>query len=212
MSLVKPRSYTSVLSAILLSGWLSGFVHADSESDSTSSHVHHMSDGQKQAYLFEQQWDWPSYFELLKLFFEKKKEQKNLAAFDTLDFDVFNHQDWENLGDSHHEDIVVYWPDGRVTHGIDVHKADLAAMFVWSPDLQISEHPIRIGDGNWTAVVGHMEGHFTEAMPLPDGTSIPPTGNYFNIKMATIAYWRNGVMTEEHLFWDNADFFRQLGI
>ena len=29
--------------------------------------------------------------------------------------------------------------------------------------------------------------------------------------MATIARWKNGCIAEEHLFWDNAEYMKQLG-
>jgi len=58
-----------------------------------------------------------------------------------------------------------------------------------------------------------MEGTFTQPMPLPDGTSIPPTGKAFKISMATIGRWNaEGTMDEEYLFWDNATYMRQLGL
>ena len=75
------------------------------------------------------------------------------------------------------------------------------------------EHPIKIGQGEWTAVVGVMEGTFTQAMPLPDGSSIPPTGKAFKLTMTTVGHWNaDGTMSEEYLFWDNATFMRQLGL
>jgi hypothetical protein len=30
--------------------------------------------------------------------------------------------------------------------------------------------------------------------------------------MATIGHWRDGVMDEEYLFWDNQEFMRQIGL
>jgi SnoaL-like polyketide cyclase len=86
-------------------------------------------------------------------------------------------------------------------------------MFVYAPDTRIKEHPIKIANGEWTAVVGVMEGTFTRPMPLPDGTSIPPTGKAFKLTMTTIGHWNaDGVMTEEYLFWDNATYMKQLGL
>jgi len=35
-------------------------------------------------------------------------------------------------------------------------------MFTYAPDTRIKEHPIRIGQGDWTAVYGIMEGTFDE--------------------------------------------------
>ena len=63
--------------------------------------------------------------------------EKHLKVFDTLDFDVFSNQKWDRLHESHAKDIVVTWPDGRETKGIDKHIDDLKAMFAYAPDIQI---------------------------------------------------------------------------
>lgn len=138
--------------------------------------------------------------------------EKHLKTFDTLDFDVFSNQKWDRLHESHAKDIVVTWPDGHETHGIERHTEDLKAMFVWAPDIKIATHPIRFGSGSWTTATGVMTGTFTRPMPLPDGKSIPPTGKRFAIGMATIGHWKNGKMDHEWLFWDNQDFMNQIGL
>ena len=140
------------------------------------------------------------------------KVEKNLKVFDALDFDVFSNQKWERLHESHAKDIVVTWPDGHETKGIEKHTEDLKAMFVWAPDIKIKTHPIRFGSGSWTTATGVMTGTFTQPMPLPDGKSIPPTGKRFAIGMATIGHWKNGKMNHEWLFWDNQDFMNQIGL
>jgi predicted ester cyclase len=138
--------------------------------------------------------------------------EKNLKVFDTLDFDVFSNQQWDRLHESHGKDIVVTWPDGHETKGIDKHIEDLKALFVFAPDIEIKTHPIRFGSGSWTTVTGVMTGTFTKPMPLPDGKSIAPTGKRFAISMATIGHWSNGAMDHEWLFWDNQDFMAQIGL
>ena len=138
--------------------------------------------------------------------------EKHLKIFDTLDFDVFSNQKWERLGESHAKDIVVTWPDGHETKGIEKHIEDLKAMFVYAPDISIKEHPIRFGAGSWTTATGVMTGTFSKPMPIGDGKSIPPTGKRFAITMATIGHWKNGTMDHEWLFWDSQDFMKQLGL
>jgi hypothetical protein len=59
-------------------------------------------------------------------------ERAHLRTFDELDFDVFTHQQWSRLGESHAPNIRVHWPDGHYTDGIDRHIADLEALFVWA--------------------------------------------------------------------------------
>jgi hypothetical protein len=88
----------------------------------------------------------------------------------------------------------------------------MKALFVYAPDTRIKQHPIRFGSGNFTAVTGVFEGTFTKPMPIGNGKFIQPTGKKFNIPMATIGIWKDGVMTEEHLFWDNKAYLDQIGL
>jgi predicted ester cyclase len=136
----------------------------------------------------------------------------HIATFDDLDFNVFTNQKWDELQKSHSKDIVVHWPDGHSTKGIDVHIQDLKNMFVYAPDTRIKEHPVKFGTGEWTSVQGVMEGTFTKPMPIGEGKSIPPTGKAFKLSMATIGHWKNGVMDEEYLFWDNQTYMKQIGL
>ena len=139
---------------------------------------------------------------------------KNLQTFDTLDYTVFSNQEWIRLHESHSVDIKVNWPDGHFTTGIDKHIADLSAMFVYAPDTRIKQHPIRFGDknGEWTCVTGVFEGTFTKPMPIGGGKYIKPTGKAFKMPMCTVGHWKDGVMIEESLFWDNATYMKQIGL
>lgn len=137
---------------------------------------------------------------------------RNLVIFDTLDFTVFSNQEWTRLHESHAKDIKVNWPDGHFTTGIDRHIADLKAMFIYAPNTQIKEHPIRFGSGNMTCVTGVMTGTFTAPMPIGGGKFIAPTGKSFSLPMCTVGIWKDGVMIEESLFWDNQTYMNQLGL
>lgn len=140
---------------------------------------------------------------------------KNLANFDDLDFRVYSGQQWQNLHKSHAKDILVHYPDGHTTTGLDAHIQELKPMFTFAPDTKIKEHPVRFGtsDAEWTAVIGTMEGTFSRPMQLPNGKSIPATHKPFRLQMSTISRWNSeGVMTEEYLFWDNAAMMKQLGL
>jgi ketosteroid isomerase-like protein len=138
--------------------------------------------------------------------------QKNLKTFDTLDYDVFSGQKWDRLKESHTEDVKVVFPDGRVTVGIDTHIEDLKTFFVHAPDTRIKEHPVAFGVGNMTVAEGVFEGTFTKPMPNGKGGFIQPTGKAFKLPMATIGFWKDGRMYEEHLFWDNAAYAKQIGL
>jgi len=138
--------------------------------------------------------------------------QKYLAKFDTLDYTVFSNQQWVRLHESHAKNIIVHWPDGHFTTGIEKHIEDLKAMFVYAPNTSIKQHPVRFGSGNFTCVVGVMTGTFTAPMPIGGGKFIEPTGKSFSLPMCTVGIWKDGVMTEEYLFWDNQTYMNQLGL
>jgi len=136
---------------------------------------------------------------------------KNLSTFDTLDYTVFSNRDWTRLHESHAKDIKVHFPDGHTEVGLEQHIKTLDAMFVYAPDTRIKEHPIKIGSGNITAVMGYMEGTFTKPMPIGGGKFIESTGKKFKLPMATIGIWKeDGTMSEEYLFWDNKSYMDQI--
>jgi hypothetical protein len=136
----------------------------------------------------------------------------HITTFDTLDMVVFTRQQWERLHESHSQDVKVHWPDGHETNGIAKHIEDLKALFVYAPDTRILVHPVKFGSGEWTSVIGVMEGTFTRPMPVGNGKTIRPNGKAFKINMCTVGHWKNGVMDEEFLFWDNLTYMRQLGL
>ena len=150
--------------------------------------------------------------ELKKFTDERATTATNLKTFDELDFVVFSNQEWTRLHESHSKDVKVNWPDGHYTNGIERHIEDLKAMFVYAPDTSIKVHPVKFGSEEYTSVIGVMTGTFTKPMPIGDGKFIQPTGKGFSINMCTVGHWKDGVMVEEWLFWDNATYMKQIGI
>ncbi len=142
----------------------------------------------------------------------EKLVAEHLAKFDELDYVVFSGRQWTRLHESHSQDVIVHWPDGHFTKGIQKHIEDLDAMFVYAPDTRIKVHTVKLGQGEFTAVIGVMEGTFTKPMPKGDGTFIQPTGKAFKIDRCTVGHWTKGVMDEEYLFWDNLTYMKQLGL
>ncbi|MGD9730433.1 MAG: ester cyclase [Parvularculaceae bacterium] len=138
------------------------------------------------------------------------EQAQNLETFDDLDFRVYSGQLWDEFSKSHAEDIVVHYPDGTTTTGLDDHLEMLKPQFAFAPDTHIKEHPIKLADGEYTAVQGFLEGTFSEPMNLGDGKFLEPTGKSFRLPMLTVGRWKNGVMVEEWLYWDNAAFMAQI--
>ena len=151
--------------------------------------------------------------ELKKYSEEKALTDMRLLRFDTLDYKFYSSQDWKNFNVSHDDNIKVYYPDGKITTGLNPQHIDmLTPMFVFAPDTKIKNHPVRFGSGDWTCVIGEMEGTFSKPMPIGEGKTIEPTKKTFKLSMATIGHWKGGKMIEEFLFWDNQSFMKQIGL
>ena len=152
--------------------------------------------------------------ELKKFTDEKAITEHRLLVFDTLDYDFYSNQAWDKFNHSHADNIKVYYPDGMVTTGLYPQHIDmLTPMFVFAPDTKIKTHPVRFGSGDYTCVIGEMEGTFSKPMPIGNGKSIPPTGKHFKLSMTTVGHWgADGKMSEEFLFWDNQSFMKQIGL
>ncbi len=137
---------------------------------------------------------------------------QRLEKFRELDTQGFSKQNWELFHKTHTDDVVVVWPDGHETKGFDKHIEDMKYMFSYAPDTRISVHPVKVASGDWTAVVGVMEGTFSKPMVMPDGKVIQPTGKKFKLQMATFAHWNGEKFDKEILFWDNQAFMKQIGL
>ncbi|WP_306350882.1 ester cyclase [Flavobacterium sp. '19STA2R22 D10 B1'] len=143
---------------------------------------------------------------------EKALTEMRLIRFDSLDFDIYSNAKWDQLHISHADNILVTYPDGHQTKEIGTHIDELKPQFVFAPDTKITSHPVKFGSGDWTSVIGEMEGTFTKPMPIGNGKFIPPTGKKFKLPMCTVGKWKDGKMIEEYLFWDNMAFMKQVGI
>lgn len=152
--------------------------------------------------------------ELKKFTTEKALTEMRIAKFDTLDFDFYSNQKWDKFTHNHEDNIKVYYPDGTVTIGLyPQHIDQIKSMFVFAPDTKIKTHPVKFGSGDYTCVIGELEGTFSKPMPIGNGKTIPPTGKKFKLRMATIGHWgADNKMSEEYLFWDNQSFMRQIGL
>ena len=106
---------------------------------------------------------------------------RNLTSMEELDFKGFNAADWHGTFARYHTDDVLVEVHGQPpTRGIEQH-IEAVKGFVESMGggLQITSHQIRFGSGEWTCVVGELEG---------------------GSKMVTVARWRDGAIAEEYIW------------
>jgi len=142
---------------------------------------------------------------------ERAQTARHLEIFDELDLVAFNNRDMQRIKQIHADDVKVYNPDGTITEPMIPHAAELQFLFD-TFDFTVAKHIVGFGFGEWTAGISISEGKWVKPLTMPDGTILQPTGKSVSLKIATIARWENNRIAEEYLFWDNADWNRQIGL
>jgi hypothetical protein len=142
---------------------------------------------------------------------ERTATETHLAIFDELDLVAFNNRDMKRIKQIHADNVKVYNPDGTVTEPMSPHADELQFLFD-TFDFKVAEHIVGFGFGEWTAGISISQGKWVKPLTLPDGTVLPPSGKSVSLKIATIARWEDNRIAEEYLFWDNADWNRQIGL
>ncbi|MEW8192564.1 MAG: ester cyclase [Candidatus Thiodiazotropha sp.] len=142
---------------------------------------------------------------------ERAQTARHLEIFDELDLVAFNSRDMKRIGEIHADNVVVHNPDGTQTSPFPPHAEELQFLFD-TFEFKVTDHIVGFGHGEWTAGISISEGRWVKPITLPDGTVLQPTGKTVSLKIATIARWENNRIAEEYLFWDNADWNRQIGL
>ncbi len=142
---------------------------------------------------------------------ERVQTARHLATFDELDLVAFNTRDMERIGEIHADNVIVHNPDGTRTSPFPPHEEELQYLFD-TFEFKVAEHIVGFGYGEWTAGISISKGRWVKPITTPDGKVLQPTGKPVSLKIATIARWEDGRIAEEYLFWDNADWNRQIGL
>jgi len=142
---------------------------------------------------------------------ERKQTARHLEIFDELDLVAFNDRDMKRIGEIHADNVIVHNADGTKTSPFPPHSKDLQFLFD-TFEFKVAKHLVGFGFGEWTAGISISEGRWVKPITLPDGKVLQPSGKSVSLKIATIARWENGRIAEEYLFWDNADWNRQIGL
>ena len=129
--------------------------------------------------------------------------------------DAFNARDFAALDTIHHLDMVAYITGlAEPVYGREAHAVAMGKLLRIFPDMHVysDPYPIQFGSGDWITVVTHATGTFTGAMPLPDGTVIPPTGKAFDVEFGQTTKWEGDQLIIISAFWDAAVQRQQLGL
>lgn len=144
---------------------------------------------------------------------EAKKVKENMRLMKTLD-DAWNAQEWDTFKKRHAENTAVYWPgQPEPTRGRAAHHKE-AVEFFKTFDNRLINNPYKIffGQGDYTCSVADWTATMIGPMKTPDGKTIPPTHKTAKLEFCTVAFWKNGEIVEERLFYDVVGMMKQLGL
>jgi ketosteroid isomerase-like protein len=146
---------------------------------------------------------------------ETDRVAQNLSLMKGAD-DAFNARDYAGFLDLRHEpEVVVYQPNlPEPTRTREAHRAEIEWLIRACPDLHVHNDPyeVQFGQDDWTLALSRMTGTFTGEMTAPDGSVIPPTGKAFDVQFTTIALWRDDMIAEERVIWDQLSLLQQIGL
>lgn len=108
-------------------------------------------------------------------------------------------------------DAVAETPDEGTLHGADAIASWLVKLAEAFPDAKYEQvNGFEIGD---TAVdEGFFTGTNTGPLTMPDGGSVPPTGNAIRVRACDLATVKDGAVTSHRFYFDQMDFLSQLGL
>lgn len=120
-------------------------------------------------------------------------------------------KDIEALKALYAEDAVAETPDQGTINGRDAIAAYLEEFTTAFPDASyesLSKHE----SGTSAIDEGYFVGTNTGPMAGPDGDAIEPTGKSVRARSCDVVTVDNGFVTSHRFYFDNMDFFEQLGL
>ena len=101
-------------------------------------------------------------------------------------------------------------PAGSFT-GAEAYRAWLVTLFRAMPDMQHHLQGLAAESGRTLGIEYRVTGTFTGPLATPSGDA-PPTGNAIDVIGADFWRFEGSLIVEYHVFYDQLDFFKQLGL
>lgn len=125
-------------------------------------------------------------------------------------FEVYNSGDVDAFADLYAEDAVLNFPDEAV-RGRDAIRRNWAEQRAGFPDSHIHSD-LLVVEGDTVADEFTFTGTNTEPMPMPDGTTMAPTGRHIEMKGMQLMQMRDGKMVRHDIFLDTSVWLTQMGL
>ena len=118
---------------------------------------------------------------------------------------------WNTIASMYSEDCVSVDPDGAVFEGKEANLANDQKWASMMSDFKFN-YANTVESGNVTVVEMEITGTMTGEMPMPDGTSIPPTDKTHTFKACMIMEWDQGQIKKQRIYADFVSFMAGFGI
>jgi predicted ester cyclase len=109
------------------------------------------------------------------------------------------------------DDAVLSTPDAGEIKDRDQIAAYWGQFIEGFPDASY-RYLSKIEAGGKAVDEGWFEGTNTEPVKLPSGETMPPTGKHIKMRSCDVATVEDGKVVEHHLYFDELDFQRQMGL
>jgi steroid delta-isomerase-like uncharacterized protein len=119
--------------------------------------------------------------------------------------------DFDALAQRYSQDAEVSLPGMPPVKGRDAISATWKAFRAAFPD----EHPVQmrhLAEGNTVVSIWTLDGTHTGPLPMPDGQTLPATGNKLITKGVSVEEVQNELVKSQTFYWDTASFMSQLGL
>ena len=119
--------------------------------------------------------------------------------------------DWDAVSNMYAEDCVGIDPDGTKYEGRTANLENDKKWGSMMSDFNFN-YANTVESGNSTVVEMEVTATMTGEMPMPDGSSIPPSGKTHTFKACMIIDWDNGQIKKQRIYADFMSFMAGFGI
>ena len=124
---------------------------------------------------------------------------------------AIKNSDWDAVSNMYAEDCVSIDPDGTLYEGRAANLENDQKWRSMMSDFNFN-YTNSVESGNSTVVEMEVTATMTGEMPMPDGSSITPSGKTHTFKVCMIIDWNNGQIKKQRIYTDFMSFMAGFGI
>lgn len=137
--------------------------------------------------------------------------EENMKVLDSHDR-TFNERDWELSSKNYTDDVVSYNPESpEPDKGIEALRKTGEEFIKSFPDIHMKSE-VSFGQEDWIFRSYTITGTHMGYLLGPGDSKIPPTNRSLKMSAGVVYRFRDGKISEEHVYYDRLVFMEQLGL